>query len=278
MLVVGQVGALTIPLFILWLLKHHAFVQAGLCNVILLICLFVMLASQLNVILVTVERYGAICHPFLHHRLLVSKPELVPRAISLVWISSVVCTGLSSLAMDQSRDRSPCSYHSHFHRPFLLATVVLGVFAPFAAISALNLRMLVKVRSSRLYGQETHRPATAHRIGTLVRLSKASTMVITVCSLYLLAWTPFFVVVVIHSFCSTCRLRQALDLILFFTFTNSAWNPLVYALCNLMFRRAYKQILTGCCFPSSGDVPVLARKDSVFFPLRSHLPTVAVND
>lgn len=282
-LVPRQVGVFTIPLFILWLLKRDIFMQEGLCNVVLLTCLFVSMASQLNVLVVTAERYAAVCYPFLHRRLLLSKPELMRWVISAVWFSSAASTGLSSLAV--APDPSRCSYHSHFQSSFLLATVVLGVVVPFATISALNLRMLVKVRLSRLFGEEMGRPATKAETGphrcchhrSAGKLSKASTMVVVVCSLFLVAWTPFLAMVVVYALCPACPLRQALDLILLFTFSNSACNPVVYAHCNRTFRQAYKQILTGCCLPSSEAVPVLVRKGSVFLPISSHLPTVAAN-
>lgn len=278
-----QVGVFTVPFFILWLLQRDIFMQAGLCNVVLLTCLFVSVASQLNVLVVTAERYAAVCHPFLHRCLLLSKPELVRWVVSAVWFSSAASTGLSSLAV--APDPSRCSYHSHFRSSFLLATVVLGVVVPFATISALNLRMLVKVRLSRLFGEEMGRPATKAETGPRCRwhhrsagkLSKASAMVVVVCSLFLLAWTPFLAMVVVYALCPACPLHQALDLILLFTFGSSACNPVVYAHCNRTFRHAYKQILAGCCLPSSKAVPVLARKGSVFLPVGGHLPTVAVN-
>ena len=248
-----QVGAFTVPLFILWLLDHQLYSHTTSCNLVLLTCFFVMAASQLNVVVVTVERYTAVCHPFLHRRLLASRPELVTVTIALVWVVSLVSAALSSLAID-SRN-SACSYYDHFQRAFLLAVVVVGVFLPFAVIVALNVKMLVKVRSSRLFkrdmGQSQPPPPSSSSARPLRRgssgarvVSKATTMVMTVCCLFLLAWTPFFVVILCHSFCPSCRLRQALDLILLFAFANSAWNPVVYALCNLMFRRAYRHVLT----------------------------------
>ena len=283
-LVPRQVGVFTIPLFILWLVKRDIFMQAGLCNVVLLTCLFVSVASQLNVLAVTAERYAAVCHPFLHRRLLLSKPELVRWVISAVWFSSAAGTGFSSLAV--APDPSRCSYHSHFRSSFLLATVVLGIVVPFATISALNLRMLVKVRLSRLFGEEMGRPAAKAQAGphhrcrhhrSTGKLSKASAMVVIVCSLFLMAWTPFLVMVVIYALCPACPLSQALDLILLFTFSNSACNPVVYAHCNRTFRHAYKQILTGCCLPSSKAISVMAQKGSMFFPVGGNLPAGAAN-
>ncbi|KAL8599782.1 hypothetical protein ACOMHN_040492 [Nucella lapillus] len=245
------VGVVTIPLFILWLVNQHVFRHGLSCNAVLLSCLFVMAASQLNVVAVTVERYMAVCHPFYHRRVLLSKPGRVMLVIAALWAVSFLSTALSSLAIES--DNRECRYYGYFNRWFLLVVVIVGAFLPFTLILVLNLQMLMQIRSSRVFKQEMYQPAREGGRRRLSRasggLGKATSMVMTVCLLFLLAWTPFFIVILIHSFCPACRLTHALDLILLFAFTNSACNPLLYALCNLQFRSAYAQIVTMCCCP-----------------------------
>ncbi|KAK7482997.1 hypothetical protein BaRGS_00025774 [Batillaria attramentaria] len=235
-------GVFTIPLFIVWMLRQDMFAASVSCNVVLLSCLFVSVSSQANVIVVTAERYCAVCHPFQHRRLFFSRPDVVRKTICAVWILSGVFSGLSIMAVN--KERATCSYYDYFDKNFLLVSVILGVFVPFAVICGLNVRILYKVHNSGLFQRDMYQACKQRRNSIVTLSSKATKMVLIVCFLFLLGWTPFFIVVVVHSFCPTCHLRQALDLILLFAFTNSAWNPMIYGLCNKMFRRAYKRVLT----------------------------------
>ena len=60
-------------------------------------------------------------------------------------------------------------------------------------------------------------------------------------------WIGFFVVYVVHSWCSTCRIPRQLDAFLFWLgYANSSVNPILYTIFNADFRRAFRNILTAC--------------------------------
>nr|KAG5696560.1 hypothetical protein BaRGS_030428 [Batillaria attramentaria] len=243
-------GVFTIPLFIVWMLRQDMFAASVSCNVVLLSCLFVSVSSQANVMVVTMERFYAVSYPFQHRQLFRARRGIVRNTISAVWILSGVFSGLSIMAVN--KERATCSYYDYFDKNFLLVSVILGVFVPFAVLCGLNVKILSKVHSSSLFQQDMYRPCERpinpqfrRRSSVLTLSSKATKMVLAICFLFLLGWTPFFIVVVVHSFCPTCHLRQTLDFSLLFAFSNSAWNPIVYGLCNKNFRQAYMSVLTA---------------------------------
>jgi len=60
-------------------------------------------------------------------------------------------------------------------------------------------------------------------------------------------WLGFFVVYVVHSWCSTCHIPRQLDAFLFWLgYANSSVNPILYTIFNADFRRAFRNILTAC--------------------------------
>ena len=65
-------------------------------------------------------------------------------------------------------------------------------------------------------------------------------------------WIGFFVVYVVHSWCSSCYIPRQLDAFFFWLgYANSSVNPILYTIFNADFRRAFKNILTVCRFPAN---------------------------
>jgi len=60
-------------------------------------------------------------------------------------------------------------------------------------------------------------------------------------------WLGFFVVYVVHSWCSSCHIPRQLDAFLFWLgYANSSVNPILYTIFNADFRRAFRNILIAC--------------------------------
>ncbi|KAK3777866.1 hypothetical protein RRG08_038113 [Elysia crispata] len=65
---------------------------------------------------------------------------------------------------------------------------------------------------------------------------------------FTMCWLPFFILVLIKTFCFTCEVPQALNSILnWLGYTNSFLNPVIYARFNREFRTPFKEILLFRC-------------------------------
>ncbi|RUS78746.1 hypothetical protein EGW08_013497 [Elysia chlorotica] len=79
---------------------------------------------------------------------------------------------------------------------------------------------------------------------------KVRWMVALVCATFILAWFPFFAVILVNMFCDSCALNYFLNAAIMVAFSKSMANPVVYALCHVEFRRAYGKVFKACgCKP-----------------------------
>lgn len=61
---------------------------------------------------------------------------------------------------------------------------------------------------------------------------------------FILCWVPFFLMYIIIPFCpSCCPSDELMDFLTWLGYINSALNPIIYTICNLDYRRAFKKLL-----------------------------------
>ncbi|XP_070554400.1 muscarinic acetylcholine receptor M2-like [Ptychodera flava] len=80
-----------------------------------------------------------------------------------------------------------------------------------------------------------------------IRSSNARKAFITVSTLlaaFVLCWMPYHVVALINAFCTKCIKSHTFETVYWIYYTNSALNPLCYALANQQFRRAFIRLIT----------------------------------
>jgi len=64
-------------------------------------------------------------------------------------------------------------------------------------------------------------------------------------------WLGFFVIYVVRSWCTSCYIPRQLDAFLFWLgYANSSVNPILYAVFNADFRRAFRNILSASHCPA----------------------------
>ena len=60
---------------------------------------------------------------------------------------------------------------------------------------------------------------------------------------FLLCWTPFFIVNVVAGFCKDCISGTTFKVLTWLGYSNSAFNPIIYTIFNAEFRGAFHRVL-----------------------------------
>lgn len=238
-------GVLTVPLYIGWLHNASLFSNPVACYFILSNSLFLSVASILNLLIVTLERFFAICYPFFYKGLFLQN-KLTKVVVTCVWLTSLLMTLVS---MTSRKDNfTKCSYISVFYPDFLLTAVVLGVFLPLSLMIAMYCRIFFVIRKhlSLILETVSFSPTGFRetRIKNNQTQQKISKTLFLVLFCFVFAWGPFFFVIFLHSVCESCKIPMiAFEIILIFAFTQSLANPLIYCLRHASFRKAVASIL-----------------------------------
>ncbi|KAK0050668.1 adenosine receptor A2b [Biomphalaria pfeifferi] len=140
------VGTVTVPLYILWMTSPGIFDSSMfMCGLVLLSCLLVVTASQISLLIMSVEQYFAVCHPFLHRNTLIHHNRLHTAAVTSTWVVSFLTTALSFLAFNTKA--VACSYYGVFDKTFLFIASIFGVICPFVVIISLNIKVVCAVKA-----------------------------------------------------------------------------------------------------------------------------------
>ena len=193
-------------------------------------------SSTYSLCAVSFDRYFAIRSPFVYAEYMTKRRCLL--AILLIWVFAI-SFGCCRL---------------FFSDPFDLPNVwlVAGgvvVFIPFSIIgySYYHIFKIARIQARRI--AKNFSSYQAQETTTSMRNMKASITVAIIIAIFLLCWTPAFIVGTLEAiynytdFCAKIRLRGPWVWIFLICMFNSSVNPWIYAIRAAQFRIAFKQII-----------------------------------
>ncbi|XP_018564203.1 pyrokinin-1 receptor-like [Anoplophora glabripennis] len=207
-------------------------------------------ATVLTITAFTVERYLAICHPFLSHTM--SKLSRAIKLILLIWILAI------GLAIPQAiplkilgvGDCTQCTVDMDevLDHIFEVSTF-LFFMAPMSLITVLYILIAMRLKSSRMMKK---------KISTNARMQSKSSrkvvkMLVSVVVAFFICWAPFHIQRV---YCAYNRdyseysekvyiVVTYISGVLYYLAT--AINPILYNIMSVKFREAFKETFSRCC-------------------------------
>ncbi|XP_051259314.1 trace amine-associated receptor 13c-like isoform X3 [Dicentrarchus labrax] len=213
-----------------------------------------------NMVLISVDRYVAICDPMLYSTKVT--PKRVKFCIAMCWIFSAV----HSTWILRDLLKQPDRYRSCYGECLIIMNYVEGAFdyavtfvGPIVVIIVLYLRIFV-VAVSQARALRSHNAAvTLQRSKTVTAKKsemKAARTLGVVVVVFILCSCPYYCFTV----AAENNLMEATSVVaqLWLLYSNSCLNPIIYAFFYPWFRRSIKHIFTLQTFkPGSSDTNIL---------------------
>jgi len=218
------------------------------CSLATLVSFVLTSASVGNVVLISVDRYVAICYPLRYHALVTQRRTKL--CVGLCWCSSVLYNGaILKDHLARSRRLTTCLGECVvvIVSVTLMVDLVFTFVGPCTVIPVLYLRVLVvAVGQARAMHQQTATGAAAagSAVGGTDRRSewKAARTLGILVLVFLMCFCPYYYPVLAEEYITH---SDALwSVMSWMVYINSTLNPLIYALFYPWFRRAVRLIVT----------------------------------
>ncbi|XP_027132286.1 trace amine-associated receptor 8a-like [Larimichthys crocea] len=201
-------------------------------------------ASIGTVVIISIDRYVAICHP-LHYSTQITQKR-VQVCICLCWICSVIFQGILQNHTMKLQDTNPCSRECMIVVDYdsVLADLIFSFIVPITIIVLLYMRVFV-VAISQAHAMRSHiATVTFQKTGKVMakksELKAARTLGIVIV-VFLLCLCPYYCAALVDEDFLTASNANIIICLVYF---NSCLNPLIYALFYPWFRKSIKLIVT----------------------------------
>ena len=215
-------------------------------------------ASVGNMVLISVDRYVAICHP-LHYSSEITQKR-VQMCVCLCWICSVIfqCLILKDIMKQPGRDHS-CIGECIFFINYIagLVDLTFSFIVPISVIVVLYMRVFV-VAVSQARAMRSHITAVTQSGKVTAKKSemKAARTLGVVVVLFLICLCPYYCVALTGQ--DSLLNAASAAFVLWWYYFNSCLNPVVYAFCYPWLRKSIKLIVTFKILqPDSSEVNIL---------------------
>lgn len=147
------IGLLTLPLRSMEILKLHFTCSIQFCRVAHVFTLFNFTASVSNLVVITIDRYIAIIHPYTYFDLKRS-PRYICGMIFSAWLPVILLTflpvygwGSNGVTGDRKGNKGICIFRETMEQDFLLTVLVVVLATSFFVIVPLYGRIFVVAKS-----------------------------------------------------------------------------------------------------------------------------------
>ncbi|XP_003199815.6 D(1B) dopamine receptor [Danio rerio] len=227
-------------------------------------------ASILNLCVISVDRYWAISSPFRYERKMTPRVAFV--MIGAAWTLSVLISFIPvQLDWHKAAARSggggnagDCD--SSLNREYAISSSLISFYIPVAImivtytriyrIAQIQIRRIASLERAAEHAQScrSNRLACQHHSSLKSSISRETKVLKTlsvIMGVFVCCWLPFFVLNCVVPFCHDkpsaglpCVSDTTFDVFVWFGWTNSSLNPVIYAF-NAEFRKGFSSLL-GC--------------------------------
>ncbi|XKL60239.1 hypothetical protein PGB90_001255 [Kerria lacca] len=237
------------------------------------LCKFYMASTSINqftssifLMIMSADRYVAVCHPITAPKI---RTPFISKIVSLTaWtVSAILMIPVlmySNTMIDENNVRScnilwPDEENLSGHAAFTLYSSILGFAIPLALIFVFYLLVIRKLRTVGPKNKSKEKKRS-HR--------KVTKLVLTVITVYVLCWLPYWVTQVALIFTPAKQCQSKLTVIIFLitgclSYSNSAMNPILYAFLSDNFKKSF---LKACICAAGKDVNATLHLENSVFP------------
>ncbi|KAM9710628.1 trace amine-associated receptor 13c-like [Menidia menidia] len=247
-----------ILIFQMMFMDSCMFLSDIICNLYEYLAYIVTSASIGTMVIISIDRYVAICHP-LHYSTKVTQKR-VKICVCVCWICSVVFQGLvlkDNLKKPENVDfcLGQCAFVSNKILAYIDMT--FSFLVPITVIVVLYLRVFV-VAVSQARAMRSHIAATHLQSSVTVNKSelKAARTLGIVVLVFLLCMCPFYCIALSGQ--ESALSTESATLVICLVYFNSCVNPIIYVFFYPWFRKSIKLILTlQILKPDSSDISMM---------------------
>ncbi|XP_029010871.2 trace amine-associated receptor 13c-like [Betta splendens] len=236
------IGLIVVP-FQMLLTEPCWFLGDLVCVLYYFIPFITVPASVINMVLISIDRYVAICDPLRYStRITHSRVKL---CVVLCWVYSIFYSFLFLYDNLKHPGSSNSCYGECVVNVILAADLILSFIVPISAIIILYVRVFV-VAVSQARSMRSHITAVKQQRSLTVTVQrselKAARTLGVVVAVFLMCYCPFYCVSLSGS--DLIISSSANTFIAFLVYFNSCLNPVIYVLCYRWFRKSIKLIVT----------------------------------
>nr|XP_043905653.1 trace amine-associated receptor 1-like [Solea senegalensis] len=232
------VGLLVLPFSVVLFVRSYWSGQDLLCTIRGSIDVILCNSSILNLCIISVDRYYAVCHPLSYGVKINSR--IVRIMILVSWAVSVLI-GVG-LGLSPNQNQSRCTLFQNKSQRSSVMGAMFTFFIPALIMSSVYLKILMVAQKQARSIQKT----SGSTVSKMER--KATKTLAIVMGVFLMSWTPFFLCVNLNPVSNYTIPLHAVQAFKLLGWSNSMLNPCVYAFFYSWFRSAFRMIITGKIF------------------------------
>ena len=222
------VALVSMPIWAAYLMSGVQLKQ-GLLKVWTFIDILCGVASIINLTAISIERYFCITYPLNYHTTMTSRKAIT--TIIIIWVFSIIMSSLKIILWELP----PPKYElviviSCFFVPLLIMCISYRYIFKTARFQARQIALLIKGNVKNFL------------LASEMRAAKTIAVVI---GAFVICWGPFFIINIVYGFCDGCVAAVTIVVAKWMHYTNSVFNPIVYACMNKEFRKAFCIIVFG---------------------------------
>ncbi|KAM9496183.1 trace amine-associated receptor 1-like [Clarias gariepinus] len=256
------VGGVVMPPSMVRSVETCWYLGSSFCKIHSSLDVTVCSASIINLCIISLDRYYAVCHPFLYHRKMT--PNTVRFMIVICWgISAALGFGMIFLELnilgseDFYYNTFLCEGACMVFQTKAAASVfpIICFYMPAVIMLCVYIKILrTAQRQARAIQSTNAQTKKADEISSMSKSERKATKTLAIIvGVFLTSWVPFYICNCVDPFAGYSVPPVVFDIFLWIGYFNSTFNPIVYAFFYIWFRHAFRVILTGKIFQANSS-------------------------